>query len=46
LAFAYDELSEFIDAGLFYYTDFWSAWDLAIIGVGAAFFTTSKVFEE
>jgi hypothetical protein len=44
IAFAYDELSEFIDAGLFYYTDFWSTWDLAIIGVGAAFFITSNVF--
>lgn len=44
VAFAYDEFSEFIDAGLFYYTDFWSSWDLAIIGVGAAFFITSKVF--
>lgn len=41
VAFAYDELSEFIDAGLFYYTDFWSSWDLAIIGVGVAFFITS-----
>ena len=42
LAFAYDELSEYIDAGLFYYTDFWSAWDITIIGVGVAFFITSK----
>jgi len=45
LAFAYDELSEYLDAGLFYYTDFWSAWDITIIGVGAAFFITSKVVE-
>lgn len=42
IAFAYDELSEFIDAGLFYYTDFWSAWDLTIIVIGVAFFATSK----
>jgi hypothetical protein len=41
VAFAYDELSGFIDAGLFYYTDFWSSWDLTIIGVGLAFFVTS-----
>jgi hypothetical protein len=41
-AFAYDEMSDFIDAGQFYYTDFWSSWDLAIIGVGLAFFVTSK----
>lgn len=45
LAFAYDELSEYIDAGLFYYTDFWSAWDITIIGVGVAFFVTSKAIE-
>ncbi len=45
LAFAYDELSEYLDAGLFYYTDFWSAWDITIIGVGVAFFITSKVIE-
>jgi hypothetical protein len=45
LAFAYDELSEYLDAGLFYYTDFWSAWDITIIGVGVAFFITSKEAE-
>ena len=45
LAFAYDELSEYIDAGLFYYKDFWSAWDITIIGVGGAFFITSKAIE-
>lgn len=42
-AFAYDELSEFVDAGLFYYTDFWSSWDLGIILIGVAFFIT-RVF--
>lgn len=40
-AFAYDEFGEFRDAGiLFYGTDFWSIWDLAIILVGVAFFVT------
>jgi hypothetical protein len=42
-AFAYDELSEFVDAGLFYYQDFWSTWDLAIILNGVAFLITSKL---
>ena len=38
-AFAYDEFGEFRDAGmLFYRTDFWTAWDLAIVAVGVAFF--------
>ena len=37
-AFAYDEFSEFRDAGsLLYATDFWSLWDLGIIGVGVAY---------
>ena len=37
-AFAYDEFGEFQDAGaLFYQTDFWSLWDLGIIGTGVAF---------
>ncbi|KIW34011.1 uncharacterized protein PV07_00813 [Cladophialophora immunda] len=40
-AFAYDELGEIKDAGLmFYQTDFWSLWDIAIIGVSAAFVLT------
>ena len=39
-AFAYDEMSEFIDAGLFYYADFWSSWDLAIILTGLAYLVT------
>lgn len=43
-AFAYDEFSELRDAGfLFYQTDFWSAWDIAIILVGMAFFVTRVV---
>lgn len=42
-AYAYDEFGEFLDAGLkFYQTDFWSLWDLAIIGIGLAFLITSK----
>lgn len=39
--FAYDEFGEFIDAGtLFYIADFWSVWDLGIIGVGVAYLIT------
>lgn len=42
-AYAYDEFGEFLDAGYkFYQTDFWSLWDLAIIGIGAAFLITSE----
>lgn len=38
ISFAYDELSEFTDAGfMFYSNDFWSLWDLGIIGTGIAF---------
>ncbi|GLI78981.1 hypothetical protein PoHVEF18_007303 [Penicillium ochrochloron] len=41
VAFAYDELSGLIDAGmLFYQMDFWSLWNLGIIGVGFAFMIT------
>ena len=43
LAYGYDEFGEILDAGvMFYQTDFWSLWDLAIILVGAAFFITRK----
>lgn len=43
VAFAYDELSGLVDAGvLFYQMDFWSLWNLGIIGVGFAFIITSK----
>lgn len=43
VAFAYDELSGLVDAGvLFYQMDFWSLWNLGIIGVGFAFIVTSK----
>jgi hypothetical protein len=42
-AYAYDEFGELLDAGLkFYQTDFWSLWDLAIIGIGIAFLITSE----
>ncbi|KAJ6003247.1 hypothetical protein N7451_005794 [Penicillium sp. IBT 35674x] len=42
VAFAYDELSGLVDAGvLFYQMDFWSLWNLAIIGVGFAFIITN-----
>ncbi|KAJ5506947.1 hypothetical protein N7453_005904 [Penicillium expansum] len=41
VAFAYDELSGIIDAGVvFYQMDFWSLWNLSIIGVGIAFVIT------
>ncbi|ETN41937.1 uncharacterized protein HMPREF1541_03876 [Cyphellophora europaea CBS 101466] len=41
LAFAYDEFGEIQDAGLlFYRTDFWSLWDMAIIIIATAFFVT------
>ena len=37
-AFAYDELSEWIDAGsLFYVYDFWNVFDLIMICIGAVF---------
>lgn len=40
-SYAYDEFGELQDAGvLFYRIDFWSIWDLLIIGVGAAFIVT------
>lgn len=43
VAFAYDELSGFVDAGvLFYQMDFWSLWNLGIIGVGLTFIITSE----
>lgn len=43
VAFAYDELSGIIDAGVvFYQMDFWSLWNLSIIGVGMAFVITSE----
>ena len=43
VAFTYDELSGLIDAGvLFYQMDFWSLWNLGIIGVGFAFIITSE----
>lgn len=42
-AFAYDEFGELRDAGtLFYAADFWSLWDIGIIGVGAAYLITRK----
>lgn len=37
-AFAYDEFAEFRDAGIsFYVADFWSLWDIGIIGIGLAY---------
>lgn len=41
-AFAYDEFGEFQDAGtLFYGMEFWSIWDIGIVGIGAAFLVAS-----
>ena len=41
-AFAYDEFGEFQDAGtLFYAADFWSLWDIGIVGIGVAFLISS-----
>ncbi|CAI7656082.1 unnamed protein product [Penicillium glandicola] len=43
VAFAYDELSGILDAGVvFYQMGFWSLWNLSIIGVGIAFVITSE----
>lgn len=42
VAFAYDEVGEFIDAGsIFYAVDIWNGCDLIIIIIGAAFIITS-----
>ncbi|KAJ5800504.1 uncharacterized protein N7518_002572 [Penicillium psychrosexuale] len=44
VAFAYDELSGIIDAGvIFYQMDFWSLWNVSIIGVGIAFVVTRVI---
>lgn len=41
-AFAYDEFGEFRDAGtLFYAVDFWSLWDIGIVGIGVVFLAAS-----
>ncbi len=45
-AFAYAEFGEFKDAGTrFYAADFWSLWDIGIIGVGVAYLVSSKYLE-
>lgn len=45
VAFGYDEFGEFQDAGSsFYATDFWSLWDLGIIGIGFAYMISSESF--
>lgn len=42
-AFAYDEFGEFRDAGIsFYVADFWSLWDIGIIGIGVAYMVSSE----
>ncbi|RAH76309.1 hypothetical protein BO86DRAFT_423259 [Aspergillus japonicus CBS 114.51] len=43
-AFAYDEFSGMTDAGMvFYQMDFWSVWNIAIIGTGLAFMIISEI---
>ncbi|KAL2129826.1 hypothetical protein VTI74DRAFT_7256 [Chaetomium olivicolor] len=43
-AFAYDELSEWIDAGsIFYAADVWNIFDMAMIGIGATYFVLRVV---
>ena len=43
-AFACEEFGELQDAGtLFYAADFWSLWDIGIIGVGAAFLVARTI---
>jgi hypothetical protein len=45
-AFAYEEFGEFKDAGtLFYAADFWSLWDIGIIGIGVAYLISSRYFD-
>ncbi|EKG13383.1 Ion transport [Macrophomina phaseolina MS6] len=42
--FAFDEWSEFVEAGArFYATDIWSLWDIGIIIVGLVFFITRMI---
>lgn len=42
-AFAYDELSEWIDAGsIFYAADVWNIFDMAMIAIGFIYFILSK----
>ncbi|RHZ47599.1 uncharacterized protein CDV56_104413 [Aspergillus thermomutatus] len=44
-AFAYDELSGMVDAGmLFYQMDFWSLWNMGIIAIGLAFVIARESF--
>lgn len=41
-AFAYNEFGDFQDAGtLFYAKDFWSFWDIGIVGIGVAYLVAS-----
>lgn len=42
-AFAVDEVGQYVDAGLrLYAVDFWSLWDIGIIGIGLAFLVSRK----
>ena len=43
VAFTYDEFGEYQDAGRsFYVMDFWSLWDIGIIGIGFAYMISRK----
>ncbi|KAH0350117.1 hypothetical protein KCU81_g2647, partial [Aureobasidium melanogenum] len=44
-SFAHNEIGEYWDAGstTFYLADFWSLWDLFVIGIGVAFFVTRMI---
>lgn len=42
VAFAYDEFGDYQDASLLYTANFWSLWDIGIVGVGLAFLITRE----
>lgn len=45
LAFAYDELSEYVDAGsIFYATDIWNLFDITMICIGFIFSVLRKSY--
>ncbi|MCJ1466685.1 hypothetical protein MMC07_005305 [Pseudocyphellaria aurata] len=44
-AFAYNEFGDFQDAGTLFYTmDFWSFWDIGIVGIGVAYLVARACF--
>lgn len=42
LAFLWDELQEWSDAGIFYMADFWNIFDMIMLGIGICFATLRK----